>query len=440
MNITRRAATIGGLSLLASTSDLNFGEGVENRPPPPNLVIKVDQVGYLPRSPKVALVTATIPAAEFALRRVADGTVAFSGKLTAAIDDPDSGDKVQAADFSAWQMPGKYYIDVRGVGRSWEFSIAADVYARVFYLAMRSYFSQRCGMGVDLGSEFPGYKHGACHLAGAWHGSSGKSGVRASAKGWHDAGDYGRYVVNSGITAGTLLWTYEMFPDYVKNVSLNIPESGNGTPDILNEIQWNLDWMLSMQDDDGGVWHKQTSEGFCAFIMPERDDLISYVIGTGEKPYKSSCATGDFAAVLAIAARIYKPFQPQYANQCLRAARQAYSWLEKNPAVQFNNPKGVSTGEYGGDDCADEHLWAAAELARTTGQEIYAKYFEEHYGDFRNSIRATDPQSWRNVANLGLWSYVLGEEHNTRDGGRYPRGFSESRRRDRHAHGRPGLP
>jgi endoglucanase len=252
-------------------------------------MIKVNQVGYLPRIPKVALVTAASPTTEFTLRRI-DGTVAFSGKLAAAIDDPESGDKVQAADFSAWQTPGKYYIDVPGIGRSWEFSIAANVYARVFYLAMRSYYSQRCGIAVDLGSEAPGYKHSACHLRGAWHGSSGRAGPRASAKGWHDAGDYGRYVVNSGITTGTLLWTYEMFPDYVKNVSLNIPESGNGMPDILNEIKWNLDWMLSMQDDDGGVWHKQTSEKFCGFIMPDRDDLISYVIGTGHAVCSVGCA------------------------------------------------------------------------------------------------------------------------------------------------------
>jgi endoglucanase len=110
---------------------------------PPNPAIKLDQVGYLPQIPKVALVTAGTRDTEFTLRRVVDGTIAFSGKLAAAIDDPDSGDKVGAADFSAFRTPGSYYIDVPGVGRSWEFLIAADVYARVFYLAMRSYYSQR---------------------------------------------------------------------------------------------------------------------------------------------------------------------------------------------------------------------------------------------------------------------------------------------------------
>jgi endoglucanase len=103
---------------------------------------------------------------------------------------------------------------------------------------MRSFYGQRCGTAVDLGPEFPGYKHDACHTENAYHATSGKSGVKASGnKGWHDAGDYGRYVVNSGLSTATLLWTYEMFTDRVKNVRLNIPESGNGLPDILNEIR-----------------------------------------------------------------------------------------------------------------------------------------------------------------------------------------------------------
>jgi len=374
--------------------------------------IKVDQAGYLTGAPKVALVASKSAATEFTVRRAGDGGVALRGALSAPVDDPDSGDRVQTADFSRLNVPGKYYVEIADVGRSWEFAIGPDVYGRAWYLAMRSYYGQRCGTAVDLGPEFPGFKHEACHLEGAWHPSSGKSGPRASKAGWHDAGDYGRYVVNSGLTTGTLLWTWEMFAAPVRGVKLNLPETGNGTPDILNEIRWNLEWMLTMQDEDGGVWHKQTSEKFCGFIMPEKDDLVSYVVGTGQEPFKSSCATGDFAAVMAVAARAYKPFQPDYAAQCLRAARQAWTWLDKNPNVRFNNPQGVSTGGYGDGNCADERLWAAAELARSTGDAVYEKYFLDHYGDFKNSIRATGPQSWGNVANLGLWTYVLGKGRN----------------------------
>ncbi len=372
----------------------------------PTTEIKVDQVGYLNSAPKVAMVSSKTAGTDFTVRS-AKGAVTLRGKLAPPVDDPDSGDRVQAANFSRLTKSGRYYLEVPGIGRSWEFSIGPEVYSRAWYLAMRSYYGQRCGIAVDLGPEFPGYKHDACHLEGAYHASSGKTGPYPNRGGWHDAGDYGRYVVNSGITTGTLLWTFEMFAPRVKNVKLNLPESGNGTPDILNEIRWNLDWMLGMQDEDGGVWHKQTSEQFCAFIMPEKDRLVSYVIGTGSEPFKSSCATGDLAAVMAIAARVYKPFDAEFAAKCLRASERAWDWLDQHPNVTFRNPAGVGTGGYGDGDCSDERLWAAAELARTTRGDRYQRYFLEHYSGYLKSIRPTQPQSWANVANLALWTYAL---------------------------------
>jgi endoglucanase len=155
-------------------------------------------------------------------------------------------------------------------------------------------------------------------------------------------------------------------------VSLQIPESDNGVPDLLDEARWNLRWMLKMQDADGGVWHKLTSERFGGFVMPEKDDGgPRYVIGTGSAPFKSSCATGDFAAVMAIAARVFRPFDPEFARTALAAAERAWAWLAKNPAVVFRNCCGVQTGEYGDGNCADERLWAAAELFRATGAPEY---------------------------------------------------------------------
>ena len=145
----------------------------------PTAEIKVDQVGYLPDGPKVAFVVAKAPATAFTVRRVGDGGVAFEGKLTAAVVEPDSGDSVQAADFTALTKSGTYTLDVPGVGRSWDFAIGADVFVRPFSLAMRSFYGQRCGTAVDLGPAFPGYKHAACHLEGGYHASSGKSGAGA---------------------------------------------------------------------------------------------------------------------------------------------------------------------------------------------------------------------------------------------------------------------
>ena len=271
-----------------------------------NAAIKVDQVGYPRDGPKVALVSA--PAESFTVRRSSDDRAVLRGKLIASAPDALSGDTVEAADFSSLRKPGKYYIEVPGVGRSWDFAIEKNVYRRAYYLAMRGFYGQRCGTAVDMGPEFPEYKHAACHQKGEFHPSSGASGPRNNIGGWHDAGDYGRYMVNSGVTTGTLLWTWEIYRKKAQSYLLSIPESGNGTPDILNETRWNLEWMLKMQDDDGGVWHKQTSEHFSGFVAPEDDDLPSEVIGTGKAPFKSTCATADLAAVGAIAARVYKPF------------------------------------------------------------------------------------------------------------------------------------
>lgn len=367
--------------------------------------IKLDQVGYLPDVSKLALVTTQ--ASTFEVKRVSDNATVFRAELSPASQDADTGDSVQVADFSKLKESGTYYLDVSGVGRSWTFSIHPDVFSRTYYLAMRAFYGQRCGMAVDLGSEFPGYSHAACHLRGEFHASSGKQGERDNVGGWHDAGDYGRYVVNSGISTGTVLWTWEIFGAKLKNINLNIPETGNGTPDILNEARWNLEWMLKMQDEDGGVWHKQASEHFPGFIMPEDDHLPSVIVGTGQAPYKSTCATADLAAVAAIAARVYAPFDAKFAKQSLDAARKAWLWAEKYPNIAFRNPPGVSTGEYGDNSCSDERLWAAAELWRTTGEKSYSDYVVKQYPDFRENLDSPAPEGWRDVAAMGLWTYAL---------------------------------
>ena len=370
--------------------------------------IKVDQVGYLPDGAKVAIVTAA--GTTFEVKRASDSVAVFKGTLGPASADADTGDYVQIADFTKLREAGTYYLDVPGVGRSWTFAIKRDVFSHTYYLAMRAFYGQRCGTAVDLGPEFPGYTHTACHLKGEFHPSSGKQGERDNVGGWHDAGDYGRYVVNSGITTGTLLWTWEIYGPKVKSIKLNIPESGNGTPDILNETRWNLEWMLKMQDEDGGAWHKQTSEHFSGFVMPEVDHLPSEVIGTGQAPYKSSCGTADLAAVAAIAARVYQPFDAKFAARNLEAARKAWLWTEKYPNVVFKNPQGINTGEYGDSSCSDERLWAAAELWRTTGDAVYGDYFVKQYPDFRPSLDTPSPEGWKDVAVMGLWTYALSKQ------------------------------
>ncbi|HYN05402.1 MAG TPA: glycoside hydrolase family 9 protein [Vicinamibacteria bacterium] len=374
---------------------------------PPTTDVKVSQAGYPARAAKRAFVVSKADASTFAVVRSSDGARVFEGRLSAPAADADSGDAVRTADFSPVEARGRYALDVPGVGRSFEFAIGDDVFSRPLYLAMRSFYGQRCGAAVDLGPEFPGYRYPACHREGAWHASSGRQGPRPSVKGWHDAGDYGRYVVNSGITTGTLLWAFEMFPGPMKGLRLDIPESGDQVPDVLDEVRWNLEWMLSMQGADGGAFHKQTSERFPGFVMPQDDASVSYAIGTGTEPWKGTCATADLAAVAAVAARAYRPHDAAFADTALRAARRAWAWAEAHPAVTYRNPPQVSTGAYGDGDCRDELLWAAAELWRTSGDAEALAYFLDHERELRSRIRPDGPPAWPDVAPLAFWTYAL---------------------------------
>jgi endoglucanase len=391
---------------------------------PPTAVLEgiyFNQLGYQPGRAKVASLAGKGIEESFRVRSAETGTVVLDGKLGAPTVDAASGDTVRLADLSAVKTAGMYRIEVGGAVSD-PFPVRQDVYAGALRSAMRAFYGQRCGCAVDLGN---GYRHAACHTDGAYHASSGKTGKAPSNGGWHDAGDYGRYVVNSGITCGTLLWAWEMYPDALHRLALVLPESGKGTPDYLAEVRWNLEWMLSLQDADGGVFHKQTSEHFCGFVMPEKDTLTSYVIGTGQQPYKSTCATADLAAVMAIAARCYKPFDARFARRCLDAARKGYAWAAAHSEVVFTNPADISTGEYGDTSCADELLWAAAELWRTTGDAAFEQAFltalpkalpaprhDEAAATpaYASTDLGIDAPSWSNVRSLGCWSYAMAEQ------------------------------
>ncbi len=372
----------------------------------PASTVALNQVGYLPALPKHASVN--VRAASFVIRSTSSKEIVHRGTLGSPKADAASGDTLQTADFSALTKLGSYLLELDSGNQSVPFRIAGDIYRDALRLTARSYYGQRCGCNVDLGG---GYAHPACHLSAAYHASSGKSGVLHNRGGWHDAGDYGRYIVNSGISTGTLLWAWELYQLTLNKLSLQIPESGGKIPDFLAEVKWNLDWMLTLQDDDGGVWHKQTSLRFCAFIMPQDDILTSYVIGTGAPEYKGTCATADFAAVMAIAARCYGAYDSAYAKRCLAAARRAWNWCVRNSNVPFHNPPDVSTGEYGDTDCSDEMLWAAAELWRTTGDVEYQKAFVAAAGK-PESILISAP-SWSDLAVMACWTYALAGRKDT---------------------------
>src|SRR6185503_37665 len=117
--------------------------------------------------------------------------------------------------------------------------------------------------------------------------------IKPSLAGWHDAGDYGKYVTNGAFTVGMMLQAFERFQPTLSALELPIPEKGGALPDFLDEVKWELDWLLTTQFDDGAVSFKVTAPTFENFIMPEQDGSRRYYTGV------SSAATADFAAALA---------------------------------------------------------------------------------------------------------------------------------------------
>ena len=232
--------------------------------------------------------------------------------------------------------------------------------------------------------------------------------VISSPFGWYDAGDYNKYVVNSAFSIGLMFAAYEQQRAYFSTMKTNIPESGNATPDFLDEMMFNLRWLMTMHDPyDGGVYHKLTTPNFESFVMPKDCKQPRYVVA------KSVTATLDFAAVMADAARLFESYQkdyPGFSSQAAAMAERAYRWAKANPTAFYRQRElkdpAVTTGEYGDGSANDEFFWAASALWRLTGQQQYL-----------NEARQRQPQqfttpSWGNVASLGAieWLAVEGEE------------------------------
>ena len=274
----------------------------------------INQVGFRPSDPKeFSLVDAS---GNVEIVNASGQTVLTVTPSAASYWDP-SGQNVQLVDISKLTAEGKYSIKVGGQVLRQDLVVKNNTFADVYKAAIKWFYYQRASMALE--SSYAGqWSRAAGHTnsTAEFHNSTGTSGTIQSSKGWYDAGDYGRYIVNSGITTYTLLSLYEHFPDFFKTAKWNIPAEGS-LPDLLAEIKWNLDWMLTMQASDGTVYHKLTSLGFPGDVMPAQDNLKLYVIG------KSAEAAFDFAGVMAVAARVYKPFDSNYANKCLEAAKKA---------------------------------------------------------------------------------------------------------------------
>jgi endoglucanase len=358
--------------------------------------VRISSVGYLPGRSKVA--TITTEATLFHVLR-ADGSAVFDGAVAGPMVSPDTGATVWLADFSAVTESGEFYVQVDGVGRSVSFPVGEDVYREPLRAAMIGMYGQRCNTAVSIRYGNQTWRHAACHMHDALLDYTGGTGQRDGYKGWHDAGDYGKYTVNAGVTIGAMLAAWEEYGEALAGLALPIPEGGDAVPDYLDEIRWELEWLLTMQysDADGRVSHKLTSPGFDGFEMPEADRLPRYFVPWG------SAATADFVAMMAKAARIYRPYDAAFADRCLAAAQVSYAFLVANPANHAADQTGFSTGGYTTGD-ADDRLWAAAEMWESTGDAAALADVETRAAG--QSTKMDSDFDWSNVKNLGMLVYL----------------------------------
>lgn len=363
-----------------------------------NRKIFTDLSGYNIHSRRKTAVI-TVSSEEFYLAD-SDGNKVYTGKAVHFGFDKYSGDDVYTADFSDFDKPGEYYIMLPGQSRSDCFKISDNAYGGVLDSLSKAFYFLRCGCGLE--EKYAGaFKHGKCHCEPAllWNDRSISLDVSG---GWHDAGDYGRYVTAGACALAHMLYAYAMFPRSFDKQCLNIPESGGALPDILAECKTELDWLLKMQDSGGGVYHKATTAHHAPFIMPEDDKEQMFALPV------SSMATADFAAVCALAARVYKSFDEKYSERLLSAAEKAAEWLTENPGYYFNDPKECTTGGYGEHTDKDNRFWAWTELYITTGNEKYGLLMKSSLdsGDFPLTALG-----YGSVAGLGAMGYLLSDKH-----------------------------
>lgn len=343
--------------------------------------IMTDQVGYQPDETKTAVFRDVTNETNFSVVNADSGQVVYTGELSAPTFYSSADENNWTGDFSAVTEAGTYYITCGGLDQSYSFTIGNNVYDSLLDDSVKMLYLQRCGTEVKDST----FGHAACHdtLATVYH-TNEKIDVSG---GWHDAGDYGRYVVPGAKSVADLLIAYDANPKLFSD-SIGIPESGNGVPDVLDEVRYELEWMLKMQDSQtGGVHHKVSCENFPGYVMPETetDELIVTPVST--------TATADFCASMAMAYEYYQKFDKDFAEKCLNAAKNAWAFLQKNPNFIFSNPSDITTGDYGDTSDIDERYWAAAQMWRATGEDTYRTALE--------SMRVQNGMDWMEVGDYG---------------------------------------
>ncbi|MDB5105184.1 MAG: glycoside hydrolase family 9 [Fibrobacteres bacterium] len=372
--------------------------------------IRLNQIGFHPQAGKKAVIVAPTASTFFIASPDLADTV-FIGVLGEAKPWAPSGEQARLADFSACSRPGQYVLGVPGLGVSHPFRIDAHADLELTRGSIRAFYYQRASAVLAPANAGKWARNAGHPDNRVYVHPSAASAARpaeslvAAGKGWYDAGDYNKYVVNGGISTYTLLALYRHYPAFFDTLKLNIPESGNAVPDLLDEALWNLRWMLAMQDpNDGGAYHKLTSPDFSGFVMPEADAGKRYVV------QKSVTATLDLAATAAYASRLFRKFDgpmPGFADSALAVARKAWDWARAHPTAYYRQAElnkayapAINTGEYGDGNAADEFFWAGMELYLATREES----FFVAAAPAGNLPVSFGVPGWPSVSTLGLYS------------------------------------
>lgn len=415
-----------------SVKDPQFA-GYEADIPEPTNAVRVNQVGYFTNLEKKATVvsSSTTPIKWNLLDK--SNNVVKSGQTIVFGKDSASGDNVHTIDFSDYKTEGTGYtleVDSADVSpkKSMTFKIGTDLYSKMKTDAIKYFYNNRSGIEIktpyteraDLARPAGHSSDILSNAPGTWYNGNYTLDVTG---GWYDAGDHGKYVVNGGISTWTMMNQYERALQNKVDITrapfgdntMNIPESGNGIPDILDESRWNLQTLLKMQVPAGNqyagmVHHKAHDERWTALgIRPDQDPQKRYL----QPP--STAATLNVAAIAAQGSRLWKSYDSAFSSKCLTAAETAWDAAVANPNILAPMVAGVGGGAYGDTKVDDEFYWAASELYLTTGKSKYLDYIKQSkyylemptklYGGEANGL--TGPFDWGNVEGLGTLSLSL---------------------------------
>lgn len=418
----------------------------------PDADVRVNQVGYMPVGKKVATVVSSSSSPLNWNLLDSSGRVVKSGTTVPKGLDEDSQDTVHWLDFSDFTTEGKgYYFELPGVSTdtnySHPFDIGTDIYSKMKFDALTFFYHKRSGIEIKM--PYAG-REDLCRPAGhlgvdpntgdtsvpTWPQSDQYAGIPQKSYtknvtgGWYDAGDHGKYVVNGGIAVWTLMNMYERAKvmgltsqGAYKDGGMNIPEQGNGYPDILDEARWQLEFFKKMQvtasEDSsiaGMVHHKIHDFRWTALgILPHEDAQERYL-----RPV-STAATLNFAATLAQAARLWQEFDSSFASDCLAKAEVAWNAALKHPEIYAEHTPGSGGpggGPYNDNYTKDEFYWAACELYITTGKSEYKDYLmsSPHYLEMPAMMGGTNEDdglwgcfTWGTTQGLGTVSLALAE-------------------------------